>query len=113
WGIWCSLPDGRAWYPIVSAFQLAAVFHFATQISSGDVIYENYYNLNDQGFGTLEGVPLSQPLTGPAFGPADARENTPIPFGDHCGRQTALIRAFTWKGSYAVTPWTTFIDEAS
>ncbi|NIQ85758.1 MAG: hypothetical protein GTN83_13280, partial [Acidobacteria bacterium] len=47
WGIWFISPDGRDWGPLVSAFREAQAFHFMTQLSNGDIVVEDYYNLNN------------------------------------------------------------------
>ena len=55
-------------------------FHFATQLSNGDFVVEDYYNLNNFGFGALYRFPVaSQPAAGqPRFHPAALGENPPI-----------------------------------
>jgi hypothetical protein len=73
WGLWTIHPDGTNWAPLVSAFgaQPADSFHFQTQLSDGQVVVEEYYLHNNQGFGTYWKLPPRQPKGQPAFGPAD------------------------------------------
>src|SRR5437868_3355940 len=60
WGVWTIRPDGTDWNPLVSAFDPGGApngFHFQTQLSSGDIVFEQYYNQNNSGFGTLIKMP--------------------------------------------------------
>ena len=77
WGIWYISPDGRDWGPLVSAFREAQAFHFMTQLSNGDIVFEDYYNLNNNGFGALYRFPLPTGR-GPAFHGASLDDNPPI-----------------------------------
>ena len=77
WGIWAIQPDGRRWGPLVSAFHDAQAFHFQTQLSSGDLVVVDYYNLNNNGFGALFVVPLDPPAGEPRFHSAFVDENPP------------------------------------
>ena len=53
WALWTIHPDGSRWQPLVSNFANgASAFHFMTQLSDGHVVVEEYYNLNNLGFGT-------------------------------------------------------------
>src|SRR5262245_43616581 len=57
WGIWAIHPDGSNWSPLFSAFEtsnnaLTDTMHFQTQLSDESIVVENYYNLNNFGFGT-------------------------------------------------------------
>ena len=67
WGLWTIYPDGRYWEPLVSAFHDAQAFHFMTQVSNGDVVVVDYYNLNNNGFGALFRLPLAAPGGGPRY----------------------------------------------
>src|SRR5262249_39298251 len=75
WGIWTINPDGTDWNPLVSAFDPGGApngFHFQTQLSNGDIVFEEYYNQNNSGFGALVRIyetPQSGILGGP---PPDA-----------------------------------------
>jgi hypothetical protein len=53
WGLWAIRPDGTAWEPLFSAFNLAVALHFQTQLSDDRIAVVDYYNLNNWGFGTL------------------------------------------------------------
>jgi len=53
WSLWAMWPDGRLWEPLMSALNEAAAFHFQTQLSDGRLAVTWYYNLNDNGFGTI------------------------------------------------------------
>jgi Hydrazine synthase alpha subunit middle domain len=73
WGIWSIHPDGTNWQPVVSAYWTGGAppaFHFQTQLSDQSIIVEQYYNLNNSGFGTFLKLPLRPPEGVPAFGPA-------------------------------------------
>lgn len=86
WGLWSIRPDGTGWAPVVSAFDTGTApnaFHFQAQLSDGSIVAEEYYNLNNSGFGAYLKVPPSVPEEWTAFGPAwlgDAR-NPPLRFG--------------------------------
>ena len=68
WGVWAIYPDGRKWEPIMSPFTGAAAFHFQTQLSNGHLAFVEYYNQNNNGFGTLLAVPPRPPSGEPPFG---------------------------------------------
>src|SRR5262249_21957181 len=72
WGIWAIHPDGTYWEPVVSAFALHGApsgFHFQSQLSDESIVVEEYYNLNNSGFGTYLKLPPRTPVGGTAFGP--------------------------------------------
>jgi hypothetical protein len=72
WGIWTIHPDGTNWGPLVSAFATGGApsgFHFQTQLSDGSIIVEEYYNLNNSGFGTYFKLPERVPDGEAPFGP--------------------------------------------
>ena len=76
WAIWSIHPDGTNWEPLVSAFghRATPAFHFQTQLSDGSIVVEEYYNLNNRGFGTYFKLAAAARRTGaPPFGPASAR----------------------------------------
>ncbi|MGE3804213.1 MAG: sigma-70 family RNA polymerase sigma factor, partial [Gemmataceae bacterium] len=106
WGIWTIHPDGTNWGPLVSAFRGEFLFHFQTQLSSGDIVVEEYYNLNNQGFGTYYKLPES-PGTGNApFGPGyRLSERNPELVNLHDRRMP-----FTPTGMQAFTPFVTAFD---
>ena len=68
WGLWAIWPDGRGWEPLMSAFAHARAFHFQAQLSNGMIVVEEYYNQNNNGFGTFIQFPAQRPLAAPPFG---------------------------------------------
>lgn len=97
WGLWSIHPDGTNWAPVISAFDTGGApnaFHFQTQLSDGSIIAEEYYNLNNSGFGSYFKLPASVPSDYSAFGPAwrgDPR-NPPLRFGRHYNSKPKLYR---------------------
>ncbi|MGJ8664236.1 MAG: hypothetical protein ACSHWU_11315, partial [Marinicella sp.] len=114
WGIWTIEPDGRKWDPLVSAMTSPNAFHFMTQNSAGEVIVEQYYNLNNNGFGALYKLPLDVPEGELKFG-------SPIPGLNPTIEQTVsqsiglqpFQMSFTPWGYSAVTPLTHPGDSAA
>jgi Hydrazine synthase alpha subunit middle domain len=53
WSLWSILPDGRYWEPMFGSFKVGSSMHFQTQMSDGRVAVVEYYNLNNEGFGSL------------------------------------------------------------
>jgi hypothetical protein len=112
WGLWAIHPDGQNWEPIVSAFGHASVFHFMTQISDGKFIFEDYYNKNNFGFGTLYALPdMSEPKY-PQFFSASAAHAPPI-LQTVKGKLRPYKLPFSPKGIYAITPTTSSSDSAA
>jgi hypothetical protein len=77
WGIWSIHPDGTNWEPIVSAYWTGGAppaFHFQSQLADKSIIVEQYYNLNNSGFGTFLKMPLRPPQGMASFGPGDLRD---------------------------------------
>ncbi len=105
WGIWFISPDGRDWGPLVSAFREAQAFHFMTQLSNGDIVFEDYYNLNNNGFGALYRFP---PPTGerPGFHSASLDQNPPIARTKARGFSAPFRMPFTPRGLFSITPLT-------
>jgi hypothetical protein len=95
WALWTIHPDGTNWAPLVSAFGPSGdtAYHFMTQLSDGHIVVEEYYNLNNQGFGTFYKLAPNAPAGRAFFGPAspqDARNlaynglsYSRIPFSPH------------------------------
>lgn len=112
WGVWSILPDGRGWAPVVSSMTAPESFHFMTQISNGDIVVDAYYNLNNNGFGALYGMPASVPDDTPAFGSPFPSANPPI---DHTPNDVprTFSMSFTPHGYYAITPMTHHEDHAA
>lgn len=113
WGIWSIWPDGRRWEPVVSAFRPAQAFHFMTQLSGGDLVVEDYYNLNNNGFGALYRLPVRPPEGVPAFHPADPELNPDILRTVGGGFLYPFRMAFTPWGTHSITPFTHGDDEAA
>jgi hypothetical protein len=97
WGLWSIHPDGTNWGPVISAFDPGSApnaFHFQTQLSDGSIIAEEYYNLNNSGFGAYFKLPATVSKGYSAFGPGwrgDAR-NPPLRFGRHYNSKPKLYR---------------------
>jgi hypothetical protein len=112
WGLWSIYPDGRNFEPLLSAFYLGEAFHFMTQLSSGDLVIVNYYNLNNNGFGSLLKFPVHNNPLQPAFHDAFMTNAPYIVTG---------AETYTWniqfpfepKGIHSITPFTTGEDNAA
>ena len=113
WGIWSIYPDGRGWQPIVSAFRSPQAFHFMTQLSGGDLVIEDYYNLNNNGFGALYRLPLAPPPGTPPFFSAFPEDNPEIQQTVGGGFLFPFRMPFTPYGLYSITPMTHAGDEAA
>ena len=114
WGIWAIWPDGRHWEPVLSAFLDGQAFHFATQLSDGDLVVTDYYNLNNNGFGALYRMPVDPPPGEPRFFSAFAPDNPPIAQTVGAGFSYPFTMPFTPRGGlYAITPFTHGNDEAA
>lgn len=77
WGVWSMHPDGTNWGPVISAFALGGApsgFHFQTQLADETLVIEEYYNLNNSGFGTYFRLPPRVPDGVPAFGPGSMKD---------------------------------------
>lgn len=107
WAYWAIKPDGREWEPIISAFWPSA-WHFATQLSGGDIVADNYYFQNNRGFGGLFRVPVPpNPSTQQRrFYPAFVGMNPPLRFTSPDGRPVDMQMPFTPVGMQSVTPFT-------
>ncbi len=112
WAIWSIEPDGRNWGPVVSSLTAPEAFHFMTQLSSGNIVVEAYYNLNNNGFGALFGLPLGPPPGTPPFYPAFPSLNPPIDETRSFGPTTFRF-PFTPYGYHALTPMTHMQDNAA
>ncbi len=113
WGIWAIWPDGRMWQPLVSAFRSGQAFHFMTQLGDGDLVIEDYYNLNNNGFGALYRFPLDPPPGTPAFYSAFPDDNPEIDQTVGAGFPYPFRMPFTPWGMYSITPFTHGNDEAA
>ncbi|MBV1920462.1 MAG: hypothetical protein KUG73_07245, partial [Pseudomonadales bacterium] len=115
WGIWTIDPDGRNWAPLVSAMTSPNAYHFFTQLSNGEVVVEQYYNLNNNGFGALYALPATPPNSSqPPFGSPDPSLNPGI-LRTSSGSlvQSTFKNSFTPQGYYAMTPMTHADDNAA
>jgi len=114
WGLWSIHPDGTNWEPVVSAlFHRPNAIHFQTQLSDGNLIVEDYYNLNNNGFGPLYKLPERPPASVPGFGPAyvDDPRNAFLRMGRHSNGKPAGVRsAFSPVGIEAFTPFVNSSD---
>ena len=113
WGIWAIYPDGRNWQPVVSAFRSPQAFHFMTQLSGGDLVVEDYYNLNNNGFGALYRMPVAPPAGTPPFFSAFADDNPEILQTVSGGFLYPFRMPFTPWGMYSITPMTHASDQAA
>ena len=111
WGLWSIWPDGRQWAPLLSAFSKESAFHFASQLAGGDVVVEDYYNLNNAGFGAFYRFPTT-PAT-PSFYPAFIDQNPPLTETDPFVGPFIMRYPFSPMGIFAITPFTTHIDAAA
>lgn len=112
WGIWSILPDGRGWAPVVSSMTAPEAFHFMTQTSNGNIVVEAYYNLNNNGFGALYGLPPSAPAGTPPFHSAFLADNPSIDHTTGNGPGTFRFPYTPW-GYHAITPMTHHQDNAA
>ena len=107
WAIWTIHPDGTNWAPLISALGPSGdmAYHFMTQLADGHVVFEEYYNLNNQGFGTFYKLAPNAAPGQPFFGPAavkdarnlgyDGADYNRIPFTPRgLERLTTFSRAF-------------------
>ncbi|MBX3697546.1 MAG: hypothetical protein KF811_07035 [Dokdonella sp.] len=114
WGVWAIWPDGRRWEPVLSAFREGQAFHFMTQLSGGDLVIEDYYNLNNNGFGQLYRTPSRPPAGQPHFFSAYAADNPPIERTVGAGFSYPYTIPFTPRGGlHALAPFTHGDDEAA
>ena len=85
-----------------------------TQLSDGDLVVEDYYNLNNNGFGTLYRMPVDPP-------PGTPRVLQRVPRRQPADRRRPSAAAsrypfrmpFTPRGMYSLTPFTHGNDEAA
>jgi hypothetical protein len=114
WGIWTIDPDGRNWAPLVSAMTSPNAFHFTTQLSSGEIVVEQYYNLNNNGFGALYALPASPDASMPPFGsPIPALNPSIDQTSSDINNPSTFNFSFTPQGYYAMTPMTHAQDHAA
>ncbi len=102
--MWVVGPDGRGWNSLSGYSDRPFAHHFATQMPGGDIVVERYYNLNNNGFGSLIRYPLDPP--GGAFLSDDPNPGTHIPHERRDPNQPGLVRR-------VITPFTTHLDVAA
>jgi len=109
WGLWSIHPDGANWEPVVSAlFHRPNAIHFQTQLSDGSLVVNDYYNLNNNGFGPLHKLPERPPVGAPGFGSASTGDlrNAYIRTGRFSnGKPSGGRSAFSPTGMTALTPF--------
>jgi hypothetical protein len=114
WGIWSIHPDGTNWGPIVSAFAPGGApsgFHFQAQVSDGTIVVEEYYNLNNFGFGTYYRLAPEVPAGKSAYGPGDLSDPRNDPgFEMHANGPFKHRRSFTAYGMDHLTRFTNGTD---
>ncbi len=111
WAVWTIHPDGSHWAPLVSAFGPSGdtAYHFMTQLSNGKIVVEEYYNLNNQGFGTFYKLAPHAPEGQPGFGPANVRDGRNLGYNG-----TSYNRIpFSPHGLEWLTPFCTAFDSAA
>ena len=113
WALWSIWPDGRRWGPVVSAFKEAHAFHFATQMGNEDLVVEEYYNLNNNGFGALFRLPIAPPPGTPAFHDAFPANNPSVDQTVGAGFLYPYQMGFTPYGFHAINPFTHPADHAA
>ncbi|MGH8172677.1 MAG: TolB family protein, partial [Rhodanobacteraceae bacterium] len=114
WGVWSIWPDGREWRPVLSAFRDGQAFHFMTQLGGGDLVIEDYYNLNNNGFGTLYRTPAQAPAGQPRFFSAFSEDNPPIERTVGAGFSYPYTIPFSPRGGLvSIAPFTHGDDEAA
>ena len=108
WALWSIHPDGSNWEPLVSAFGPSGdtAYHFMTQLSDESIVVEEYYNLNNQGFGTYYKFPAKVPADEPPFGPASTKDTRNLAYnGTSYNRIPFTPRKMEW-----LTPFCTAFD---
>jgi hypothetical protein len=113
WGIWTIWPDGRNWFPLISAFREPQSFHFMTQLGDGDIVVVDYYNLNNNGFGALYRLPPNGASNEPAFFDAFGTGAPPIARTVQAGFRYDFTMPFQPRGMRSITPFTHGDDEAA
>ena len=123
WGLWAMWPDGRNWEPLVSAFDAPSAYHFKTELPNRDLAVVEYYNSNNNGFGTILAFPPSAPEGVPRFGsPVSSNEsNNPIRNGiwwfddSHPSHKQPRYQRFPFSrfGIYSLTGFAHGDDNAS
>jgi hypothetical protein len=115
WGLWIINPDGTNWNPVLSALLPGEgapnAFHFQSQISSGHIIAEEYYNQNNSGFGGYYKLP--PPPMGTYDDPSAEEKVRPYNFGsawlgDPRNASLRNGRHSNGRGKYSRLPFSPF-----
>src|SRR5262249_41847841 len=99
WALWSMHPDGTNWGPLASPFGPSGdpAYHFMTQLSDESIVVEEYYNLNNQGFGTYYKFPARAPAGEPFFGPASPKDPRNLGYnGSGTNRMPFTPRRMEW-----------------
>lgn len=123
WALWAIWPDGRNWEPLMSPFSGASVFHFQTELSNRHLAVVEYYNQNNNGFGTLLAFPPAPADGTPAFGSPTANDpsNPDVRMGiwwfdeSHPSHKKPRFTRYRFspKGLYSLTGFTHGQDNAA
>jgi hypothetical protein len=121
WSLWAIWPDGRHWEPLISSLFEAPAFHFQGQLSDGRIAVTWYYNLNDNGFGTIlafnsqkqpGAVPFGSPDAGDASNPSFEVGLWPPGVGT-AGQPRYMSIPFSPPGLVNLTAFSYGFDQAS
>lgn len=115
WGIWAIWPDGRHWEPLMSAFNSpGGAFHWQTQLSDGSIVVTEYYNLNNNGFGSFFKFPATVPPGEIAFGDPVPSNNPSVQVGYFSnGKPQNAHYSFPPFGMDTITKFANVGDSAS
>jgi len=105
WGLWAIWPDGRNWEPLMSAFERESAFHLQTQLSDGTIVVTEYYNRNNNGFGTFLAFNGWRRADEPAFGSENEADGV-NPQLRQDGNGPSEVYPFSPQGLRGLTPFT-------
>jgi hypothetical protein len=108
WAVWTIHPDGTHWEPLFSALGPSGdmAYHFMTQLSDEHIVVEEYYNLNNQGFGTYYKFAARAPQGQPFFGPASVQDPRNLAYNGMAYHRVP----FSPLGLERLTPFCTAFD---
>jgi hypothetical protein len=113
WAIWTIHPDGTNWGPLVSALGQSGetARHFMTQLSDGQIVYEEYYFQHNLGFGTYYKMAPQAPQGEAFFGPAFNNDPRNLPYTNLGRVNPYFVRVpFTPHGLEELTPFAHFFN---
>ncbi|QDU92437.1 HzsA-related protein [Lignipirellula cremea] len=113
WGLWSIHPDGSNWAPVISAFSHDLAVHFQTQLSDGSLIVEEYYNLNNNGFGTYLKLPPHARQGYAGFGSADPEDSRNLRLAGRSSMGHIFPMKFSPDGIEMLTPFARSSDWAA